>query len=163
MVNRKVNGIMQYDLEYFEKVLRDLFQGEKRWEMKVENGEWVAILPTSYPKAQIVIRSSISPHNMMSRGNGKDSIRITLRNKHDKDDHRDVYLFKSDRWTTRVEGWENRLCEKIVELNKMCRGWRNVGKCKCGDWAMPFLSKTLKNPNRIFCSCDRCNHWEWLT
>lgn len=92
-----------------------LFKSEKGWEKEISGQarEVVyTISPKSKPDLQFRIYSSIHLNDGVSRGCGKDAIRVCVINKRSQRGVR-----KSNR-INRVPGWETRLVNKVTELWK---------------------------------------------
>lgn len=111
----------------------------------------------------IIIRSSIG-RNGLSAETGQDSIRAWLTDKYGT-----PLGSKVSRWTTRIEGWDKRLCDVLRTL----WGWRKqAGNCpNCGAPKRIFkVKKEGPNKGRIYAKCSICesqpaknNGWVWLT
>lgn len=67
---------------------------------------------------------------------------------------------KISRWVTRVTGWQTRLQDQVERLAAM---GREVKECrKCHSTVKIYISKTAKNPGRIFTKCNCANGFHWL-
>lgn len=99
-------------------------------------------------RVSIIIRSSIGSDGI-ARNTGKDSIRLWLQ------DGSKPLGGKLQRYITRVAGWETRLTNEIQRLREL---FARTGYCpKCRNPKAIYLSRTPRNPNRLFTKCDECS------
>ncbi len=136
--------IDQFDLETFEEYLKNshnpyLPLGEK-------DGEYAYILPLDGQSA-IEMRSSIKLNGQAAE-NGKNSIRCWL-----VDNEGQPIGSKIDSWTTRVNGWRNRLFVKILELVK-----RRIDAGDCRECEKPFGTYKRKSDGLLFVKCWPCSN-----
>lgn len=111
-------------------------------------------------QVSIRIRSSIH-HNGTAASTGEDSIRLWLVYKGQSLSAKDVPTGVNERWIQRTHGWQERLVTAIEKL-KLFR--QELGDCKvCGKPNIARVSRTAKNPGRVFTKCIECNQWgNWL-
>jgi len=131
-----------------------------RWEeMKTYRvgKEFVYEIPTSHLSIILVIHSSVNTITLESDGSGENSIRVWV-----KDPYTNKPLMgKTQKWITRVEGWESRLMQVITDLlSKImqvdfcddCRNFEHIYKVR----------KEGANKGRFFKRCQCKNSFEWL-
>lgn len=112
----------RFDREKFEEVLNNIFNG--KWSSTFTKGEW--LYSTEFgDKGKIFVGSSIG-ENDVSKSTGKDSIRVYV-------EYDGKYMKDSQRWTTRVLGWETRLHERIHSACTLIRDIEYSPRCpNCG-------------------------------
>jgi hypothetical protein len=123
---------------------KGLVLGEHSYELPVRNG------------FAISIRSSIRQGGL-SAGTGEDSIRIWVV----KSDTGLPYAPKSQKYITRVKGWEDRLTANLRLLWKVA--WKLKPCPTCGAYMKAFrVKKAGKNHGRLFQTCRDCDYMEWI-
>ncbi len=102
--------IDMFTIAKFESALPvDKKTGEPLWRsMGLDHGEYIYLIPVK-PGVNIQIRSSIRA-NGLAASTGKDSIRMYL-----IDDNGNNLGTKVNRWTSRAQGWGERL-KKVLTL-----------------------------------------------
>ena len=142
----------------FEKVLADAG-------LQFDNLNWIDGEKTYHvvldAQSGIRVRSSIQ-HDGQSAGVGEDSIRCYLLGPDAK-----PLVAKAvtgqERWIARTLDWQTRLLATIEKLRVFRQA---LGNCaKCGAPRMALISRTAKNPGRVFTKCSRkeCGEWgAWL-
>lgn len=140
--------IDHFDLAAFQSALPKSAES-----LELVDGEFAFRVPAG--AAFIEVRSSIGA-NGKSADTGEDSIRAWLVNADG-----DPLGAKLSKYITRVSGWQNRLMDTLEELYS--RAFR-AGRCeRCGSPKSIFVSKTHKNPNRLFAKCYPCDDgFVWL-
>ena len=91
----------------------------------------------------------------ISASRGKDSIRAWLGDEIGK-----PLGSKTQKWVTRVPGWEKRVIKMLNELQKMGKQLKYCDKC--GSIEKVFIAKTAKNKGRKFKKCNCNNSFQWL-
>lgn len=124
------------------------------------DGEYVYSIHVS-DYCAIKIRSSVR-QNGLSGASGKDSIRMWLA---DPITGRPMGS-KLSRWTTRVNGWQERIIKQLRELWRMAK---KINVCPtCGKDVIKVFKVKKDGPNkgRIFLKCmaePHCGYFEWLS
>ena len=147
--------IEQFSREQFEQALTDAgfkfddlgyIQGERCYHIALD------------AQSGIRVRSSIHTDGQ-SASAGTDSIRVYLVSNGKPLASKEITA--SERWVTRVPGWDKRLVATIDRLRDFRR---LLGNCKsCGAPNMALKSHTPKNPGRTFTKCSVCGQWgTWL-
>lgn len=154
-------AIVRFNTQQFEAALPTLAAF-----VSIQDGERVYDIPVS-PSARIVVRSSIGPSGI-AKDTGDDSIRMWIEvirmdgSKQSLSKNADL-----SRYTTRVEGWERRMNEKIEELSKIAsRITKPISicpDCRHPKW-LNITKKEGKNKGRPFASCQNRAHstFEWM-
>ncbi len=135
--------IDQFNTKTFEKYLTDnhspyLPLGEK-------DGEYAYLLPLDGQSA-IEIRSSIKLNGQVAKS-GKNSIRCWL-----VDNEGQPIGSKINNWTTRINGWQDRLFTKVLELVK-----RRIAAGDCRKCNKPFGVYKQKKDSQLFVKCWPCS------
>jgi len=97
-------------------------------------------------QSAIMLRSSIGADGK-AKESGKDSIRLWLVGNDDK-----PIGSKLDNWTNRVNGWQDRLFDKIYKLAK-----RRMLAGDCRDCGKPFGIYKRKKDGKLFVKCFPCS------
>jgi hypothetical protein len=165
-------SIDQFTKEQFEQVLDNIMP--LGWQsLGMELNEYCYIIEVN-ANARIHIRSSIGESGIADKV-GKDSIRLNLEvyqpDFRRSDNYKWIALPKkaitSQRWVTRVPGWERRLEEKVRLYWNVAKEFRQpIEFCSCGKAPFVGLSKSEKNSNRPYSSCLQkhggCGLFIWL-
>ena len=155
-------AIETFNKEQFEKALPD-----NAVLMGVIMGELCWFVPVT-KLTGIMVRSSIPPRTGLSAEIGEDSIRCMLMGAgvmNAPDWHSALHGLgtKSQKYITRVSGWEKRLANVLQTLTT----WINTaGDCpKCGlSKHFYTVHKTGPNNGRVFAKCARCEEgFTWIT
>lgn len=131
--------------------------GQPLWYGKgLQNGEEEYAIPVN-EYAKIVVRSSIDKTGMAAE-TGEDSIRLWVEIVAQHADGSAAgwrRLPKIDAWTTRVNGWEKRMTEKVRELwSRVQNVKRAVPVCeKCGQIQPVWLIKAGPNAGKLASKC----------
>lgn len=149
-----------FDKATFEAALPRLKANDKpAWVCAgLVSGEYVYLITLGdKTPAKILVRSSVDQTNW-SRATGEDSIRVYVVDKDMK-----PLSGKSNRWTTRLPGWQERMNEIIRFFAKMAI---KIGNCpRCSSHGLLRLNKVKKagpNKGRWFLSCTEKNcYFEW--
>jgi hypothetical protein len=142
--------IDHFDLEHFAAVLP-----EDAKHVGLIDNEHCWILPTPHPQLRILIRSTIDELDE-SAGCGEDSIRLII----EEDDGHGKWqaIGKGpDAYTTRVHGWEQRLANKIKEVQQ--RAQRVRLSIQPGERVF-FVKKDGPNKGRPFAKNN--SRFRWL-
>lgn len=146
-----------FTVEEFAKVLEDA--GYRYDKLGWMNGEMVFAVDLG-KQVSIRIRSSIR-NNGYAANSGEDSIRLWLAYQGQSLSAKGVPTGINERYIQCVAGWQKRLITQIEKL----KFFRQVlGDCRdCGKPNMALVSRTAKNPGRIFTKCTECGKWGiWL-
>ncbi len=157
--------IDKFSKEQFEQALFNIHPGHER--LGLVSGEEVYTIPVN-GHTRLTVRSSIDRAGYAA-DSGEDSIRLWL------EVYQPVYhnpntlewvatSRKVDAYTTRVEGWQNRLESKIRILwDRAVKVRKLPGLCDCDKAAnVYFVKKDSSNQGRPFQSCRDCDFFEWL-
>jgi hypothetical protein len=111
--------------------------------------------------ARIFIRSSVNPFSGIAEDTGDDSIRLWIQVyrpffKNASELRWQACGKKVDAWTTRIPGWEGRMEKKFRTLwERAAQVHKQAPVCPdCGRAPWVSFSKSEKNPNRPYASCN---------
>jgi hypothetical protein len=164
--------IDQFTLGEFEKALDNIIP--LGWlPLGMDLNEYCYIIEVN-SNARIYIRSSVGANGIADKA-GQDSIRLNLevwqpdfrRNEHYEWIALPKKSVTSQRWVTRVPGWQERLEEKIRLYWDVAKEFRQpVESCSCGKAPFVGISKSEKNKGRPYSSCLQkhggCGLFMWL-
>lgn len=164
--------IDQFTLQEFEQALDSIIP--LGWlPLGMDLNEYCYIIEVN-SNARIHIRSSIGESGITDEA-GQDSIRLNLeiwqpdfrRNEHYDWIALPKKAIDSQRWITRVPGWQERLEEKIRLYWNIAKEFRQpVEFCSCGKAPFVGISKSKKNNGRPYSSClekhGGCGLFLWL-
>ena len=149
-------AIETFTRDDFESVLRD---ANLNYDSLGLIGQELCYAVILDKQSSIRIRSSIRPDGASAKV-GEDSIRAYLLGP-DAQPLVAKSVTGQERWIARTPGWQARLIATIEKLRVFRQA---LGNCaKCGAPRMALVSRTAKNPGRVFTKCSKCGEWgAWL-
>lgn len=149
-----------FTLDYFDKVLREICarQGLMVTQVSARSGEYCfEIMVKQFPTNSVwlYINSSIDVRTQRAAGTGENSIRGWL-----SDRNGAPLGNKTQRWVTRVSGWQQRLDDMLDKLIVMAR---SINYCDtCQTLEKVFITKNGPNKGRLFKKCECTRSFQWL-
>ena len=117
----------------------------------------------------IMVRSTVDTMTGKSRASGEDSIRAWLVQWQSYDilpERTPIFKplgSKTQKWVTRLPGWEQRLEKVIRQLADLRADAGNCQSCNQPK-AIWKVKRETSNKGRFFCKCQNCDEgFEWLT
>lgn len=120
--------IVRFTKDEFEEILNSI---KENWHSYFEHGEWRYRL--SFGEHGIIYVASSVGYDKIAKTVGDDSIRVWV-------EYDGRALKKSQRWTTRIPGWENRLRDRISEACKIINDYDYSPRCPLCGSAMALRS-----------------------
>lgn len=149
----------RFSLEQFEEILTSYARAKLETGVKYFHGQFIGNemrydLPVS-PHVSILVNSSID-RSGFAADTGENSIRAWL-----VDDTDSPIGSKTQKYVTRVKGWEARLISMLDKLMKMAS---HINKCKkCGAVEKIFIvKKDGPNKGRTFKKCECQGNFQWV-